>query len=214
MFCIHCGQELMEGDRFCTNCGAPVGGAGEGMASGAQTRYAGVKKSRKGWIAAIVGILILFIACAAFGIWMLFFSNTYKTPIRNLVKAIEEQDGEAAVKLIPEQYMEMADQWMGIGKEEMEDLVEAGLKNIAGGYQGDVKVDYEIGDVRDLSDQEIQSLETSYFGMLGEIEEAKEVEFSAEVSVNGGDDMEIADDTWITVIKIDGKWYLDPSLLN
>ena len=59
-----------------------------------------------------MGILILFIAGAAFGIWMLFFSNTYKTPIRNLVKAIEEQDGEAAVKLIPEQYMEMADQWM------------------------------------------------------------------------------------------------------
>ena len=26
MFCSKCGKELHEGDRFCKNCGAPVGG--------------------------------------------------------------------------------------------------------------------------------------------------------------------------------------------
>ena len=76
-------------------------------------------------------------------------------------------------------------------------------------YTGDIKVDYDIGDARDLTDSEIQSLESDYMGYLGDIEDAKEVEFSYEMYVDG-ELRDSGEDEQLTVIKLDGKWYLNP----
>ena len=69
--------------------------------------------------------------------------------------------------------------------------------------------DYDIGDARDLTDSEIQSLESDYMGYLGDIEDAKEVEFSYEMYVDG-ELRDSGEDEQLTVIKLDGKWYLNP----
>ena len=164
-------------------------------------------------IAVIVAVIVFLAICSALAVWLLFFRNTYKTPIKNMVKVIEEQDGEAAMDLIPEQYLTVARTMTGLDEDAMEKMLEASLGTVLEGYEGKIKIDYEIGDARDLTDFEIQNLESGYFGFLGEIEAAKEVEFSAEIFVDGEEVEEIADDTTLTVIRLDGKWYLDPSML-
>ena len=59
-------------------------------------------------IAVIVAVIVFLAICSVLAVWLLFFRNTYKTPIKNMVKVIEEQDGEAAMDLIPEQYLTVA----------------------------------------------------------------------------------------------------------
>ena len=243
MYCTHCGQELIEGGKFCPRCGAPVDGNGFEASEGPQAEpgvepgenfgvksgvnpqeglgapgpgYPGAvarKKTSPAVIAVIVAVIVFLAICSALAVWLLFFRNTYKTPIKNMVKVIEEQDGEAAMDLIPEQYLTVARTMTGLDEDAMEEMPEASLGTVLEGYEGKIKIDYEIGDARDLTDFEIQNLESGYFGFLGEIEAAKEVEFSAEIFVDGEEVEEIADDTTLTVIRLDGKWYLDPSML-
>ena len=204
MYCTHCGQELIEGGKFCPRCGAPVDGNGFEASEGPQAEpgvepgenlgvksgvnpqegfgapgpgYPGAavrKKTSPAVIAVIVAVIVFLAICSALAVWLLFFRNTYKTPIKNMVKVIEEQDGEAAMDLIPEQYLTIARTMTGLDEDAMEEMLEASL---------------------------------------GEIEAAKEVEFSAEIFVDGEEVEEIADDTTLTVIRLDGKWYLDPSML-
>ena len=40
---------------------------------------------------------------------LIFFRDNYETPIKNLVKVMEEGDAEAALELIPEKYLDVAD---------------------------------------------------------------------------------------------------------
>lgn len=239
MYCTHCGQELIEGGKFCPRCGAPVDGNGFCASEGAQAEpgvepvgnpggnpqagfgapgpgYPGAavrKKTSPAVIAVIVAVIVFLAICSVLAVWLLFFRNTYKTPIKNMVKVIEEQDGEAAMDLIPEQYLTIARTMTGLDDDAMEEMLEASLGTVLEGYEGKIKIDYEIGEARDLTDFEIQNLESGYFGFLGEIEAAKEVEFSAEIFVDGEEVEEIDDDTTLTVIRLDGKWYLDPSML-
>ena len=235
MFCSHCGQELKDGGRFCPRCGAPVegaaqaegsrtsenastgpmqGGAQYGGAPGYQQAGPGVQMKRgmsQGAAIAIIVAIVLCIAGAGVGGYFLLFRNNYKTPIKNLMKAIEDQDGEAALKLIPEKYVEMAQTMSGMDKEDIEEMLEQGLDSMVEEYGGDIKVDYEIGDARDLTEAELADLEESYYGFLGDVEEGKEVEVSAEIQVDGSEKEEVMDDTLVKVIKLDGKWYLDPA---
>ena len=228
MYCTHCGQELIEGGKFCPRCGAPVDGNGFEASEGPQAEpgvepgenlgvksggnpqegfgapgpgYPGAavrKKTSPAVIAVIVAVIVFLAICSALAVWLLFFRNTYKTPIKNMVKVIEET---------------VARTMTGLDEDAMEEMLEASLGTVLEGYEGKIKIDYEIGDARDLTDFEIQNLESGYFGFLGEIEAAKEVEFSAEIFVDGEEVEEIADDTTLTVIRLDGKWYLDPSML-
>lgn len=93
--------------------------------------------------------------------------------------------------------------------DELADMLEDELISGFDEYTGDIKVDYDIGDARDLTDSEIQSLESDYMGYLGDIEDAKEVEFSYEMYVDG-ELRDSGEDEQLTVIKLDGKWYLNP----
>ena len=86
------------------------------------------------------------------------FRNTYKTPIKNLVKVMEDQDTDAALALIPERYLKVMEGVTGMDSDELADMLEDELISGFDEYTGDIKVDYDIGDTRDLTDSEIQSL--------------------------------------------------------
>ena len=86
-----------------------------------------------------------------------------------------------------------------------DDLVEAFDQ-----YIGEIEIDYEIGDTRDLTQSELNDISDEYMGVLGSIEEGKEVEFSYEMYVDGELEEESGDDETINVVKIDGKWYISP----
>lgn len=216
MFCSHCGQELKEGGKFCPRCGAPVDpAAGAGFSTGYQKMNPGpqgavMKKGVSPAVAAvIIGVILGCIAGAVFMAYFLFFRNTYKTPIKNLVKVMEDQDTDAALALIPERYLKVMEGVTGMDSDELADMLEDELISGFDEYTGDIKVDYDIGDARDLTDSEIQSLESDYMGYLGDIEDAKEVEFSYEMYVDG-ELRDSGEDEQLTVIKLDGKWYLNP----
>ena len=216
MFCSHCGQELKEGGQFCPRCGAPVDpAAGAGFSTGYQKMNPGpqgavMKKGVSPAVAAvIIGVILVCIAGAVFMAYFLFFRNTYKTPIKNLVKVMEDQDTDAALALIPERYLKVMEGVTGMDSDELADMLEDELISGFDEYTGDIKVDYDIGDARDLTDSEIQSLESDYMGYLGDIEDAKEVEFSYEMYVDG-ELRDSGEDEQLTVIKLDGKWYLNP----
>lgn len=216
MFCSHCGQELKEGGKFCPRCGAPVDpSAGAGFSTGYQKMNPGpqgavMKKGVSPAVAAvIIGVILVCIAGAVFMAYFLFFRNTYKTPIKNLVKVMEDQDTDAALALIPERYLKVMEGVTGMDSDELADMLEDELISGFDEYTGDIKVDYDIGDARDLTDSEIQSLESDYMGYLGDIEDAKEVEFSYEMYVDG-ELRDSGEDEQLTVIKLDGKWYLNP----
>lgn len=216
MFCSHCGQELKEGGKFCPRCGVPVDpAAGAGFSTGYQKMNPGpqgavMKKGVSPAVAAvIIGVILVCIAGAVFMAYFLFFRNTYKTPIKNLVKVMEDQDTDAALALIPERYLKVMEGVTGMDSDELADMLEDELISGFDEYTGDIKVDYDIGDARDLTDSEIQSLESDYMGYLGDIEDAKEVEFSYEMYVDG-ELRDSGEDEQLTVIKLDGKWYLNP----
>lgn len=216
MFCSHCGQELKEGGKFCPRCGAPVDlAAGAGFSTGYQKMNPGpqgavMKKGVSPAVAAVmIGVILVCIAGAVFMAYFLFFRNTYKTPIKNLVKVMEDQDTDAALALIPERYLKVMEGVTGMDSDELADMLEDELISGFDEYTGDIKVDYDIGDARDLTDSEIQSLESDYMGYLGDIEDAKEVEFSYEMYVDG-ELRDSGEDEQLTVIKLDGKWYLNP----
>ena len=178
MFCSHCGQELKEGGKFCPRCGAPVDpAAGAGFSTGYQKMNPGpqgavMKKGVSPAVAAvIIGVILVCIAGAVFMAYFLFFRNTYKTPIKNLVKVMEDQDTDAALALIPERYLKVMEGVTGMDSDELADMLEDELISGFDEYTGDIKVDYDIGDARDLTDSEIQSLESDYLGYLGDIED-------------------------------------------
>ena len=49
-----------------------------------------------------------------------------------MVKVIEEQDGEAAMDLIPEQYLTVARTMTGLDEDAMEEMLEASLGTVPG----------------------------------------------------------------------------------
>ena len=98
-------------------------------------------------------------------------------------------------------------------REDMEEMVIEEIENALDDYSGDIEIDYEIGNARDMTESELEDLESSYMGFLGDIEEGKEVEFSYKLYVNGAKQEESDPGETVRVLKIDGKWYLDPEEL-
>lgn len=219
MFCIHCGQELEEGGRFCPKCGAsaepnvyrdPAAGR---RPQQTQMAYGPGDTAMKKGVSPAVAVMVIaaVLVCVAgmvFGVYWNFFRDSYKTPIKNMVKVVEEQDMNAALELVPEQYLDVLQTMTGMGPDEVAGLIERGLIGGVGGHIGNVKVDYKIVDARNLTDSELQDLENSYFGYLRGIEDGKEVKFTYETYTDG--ELWDAGEESITVIRVDGKWYLNP----
>lgn len=228
MFCSRCGNEIKGDGKFCPKCGAPVkqaqsqgadmsGGSAQGYSYNQGASPAGssagmgvpVAKKRPPYVA--IGAIVLVVILLIVGIRLIFFRDTYKTPIKNMVKVMEDRDVDAAMELIPENFLDAAEGLTGMTKEEMADMLEEDLIDSFDKYIGDIKIDYEIGDTRDLTQSELRDISDDYMGVLGDIEEGKEVEFSYEMYVDGELEEESSDDETIDVVKIDGKWYISPN---
>ena len=240
MFCSRCGNEIKGDGKFCPKCGAPIKpvqgapnpGAGNGAAPGgtsqnysynqgnysqggyAQGGYgqAGMAaKKRPPYVA--IGAIVLAVILVIVAVKLIFFRDNYEAPIKNLVKVMEEGNAEAALELIPEKYLDVAESWSGMDREDMEEMVIEQIEDAFDDYSGDIEIDYEIGNARDMTESELEDLESSYMGFLGDIEEGKEVEFSYKLYVNGAKQEESDPGETVRVLKIDGKWYLDPEEL-
>ena len=215
MFCSRCGNEIKGDGKFCPKCGAPIkpvqgqeaqapGGNSQNYSYN-QGNYSQGGYAQGGYVLAVILVIV--------AVKLIFFRDNYEAPIKNLVKVMEEGDGEAALDLIPEKYLDVAESWSGMDREDMEEMVIEEIENALDDYSGDIEIDYEIGNARDMTESELEDLESSYMGFLGDIEEGKEVEFSYKLYVNGAKQEESDPGETVRVLKIDGKWYLDPEEL-
>ena len=205
--CPRCGAPVEPEDTFCGECGCPLRDPGNMGAPG----YDDLPEEGPGR-GKHTG-LIIFLVVLIVAVKLLFFRDNDAAPIKNLVKVMEEGDAEAALELIPEKYLDVAESWSGMDREDMEEMVIEQIEDAFDDYSGDIEIDYEIGNARDMTESELEDLESSYMGFLGDIEEGKEVEFSYKLYVNGAKQEESDPGETVRVLKIDGKWYLDPEEL-
>lgn len=113
MWCEKCGKELAENARFCAGCGTPVIQNAERAAGQEQVpdpapmpapEKAKVPKSKepmskgkKITLAVLGGVLVLAIAAAAL------FANRYFSPEQKLLRALDEEDYDTALKIYDEE---------------------------------------------------------------------------------------------------------------
>ena len=84
-----------------------------------------------------------------------------------------------------------------------------GMDVKVGGYQMDFRVD----DEEDITGSDLQEIQDQFesAGIDETIEEAKDLEFTLIVGMEDVTDETFEDSMDIQVIKIDGKWYIDPT---
>ena len=135
MFCSRCGNEIKGDGKFCPKCGAPIkpvqgqeaqapdgnsqnysynqGNYSQGgYAQGGYGQAGTAAQKRPPYVA--IGAIVLAVILVIVAVKLIFFRDNYETPIKNLVKVMEEGDGEAALDLIPEKYLDVAESWSGM----------------------------------------------------------------------------------------------------
>ena len=103
----------------------------------------------------------------------------------------------------------------GYSRSEIADMLEEmftssmGMDVKVGGYQMDFRVD----DEEDITGSDLQEIQDQFesAGIDETIEEAKDLEFTLIVGMEDVTDETFEDSMDIQVIKIDGKWYIDPT---
>lgn len=201
MFCGKCGTEISEGDKFCPKCGTPVESNGDSQS----------KNKKRPPYFAIAAIVLLVIA--AIIIFRGCMGNTYEDPVKTMVKAMENKDVDKMFSLIPKEYWKVMEKDLGIDTDVFKRSLKSKLvENMNDEYDGKLTIKYEIEDVDNYSEKEIESMK-GYYKNAGlsklDIKEAKEVSVDLTIYVDGK--KEDTDTMDITVIKIGRKWYLSPS---
>ena len=213
--CTTCGAPLVEGNTFCTTCGTPV------TAAAAPKKE---KKPRKPLLSFLdklpvprlfvyigAGVLTTLILLAI--ILPIALSDSRKGTAEDFLEAYYECDVDNMLDEMP------AEALSGIGNslsynysysdlvDEMEERSESALEYYEQEYGDncDIEVEaifvyeYTNRDLRDMSDRY-----ESYYGV--EVEEAARVLMLVTVE---GNSREYGDTSGITVVKIDGTWYVD-----
>lgn len=200
MFCKKCGEQMNGNSKFCPKCGTPVTAM---PVSNGEVVMKPKPKKRIPYLAIGAGVLVIVVVCVAASI---LFGGGYKKTIAKFVEASEEGDVELMMSLLPAEY------WYerGIDPDEVEDMVERDFDDLEDSYGENWKIEYEITDVRDLSDSQIQSLEEELHEII-DVKEAKEVKLGGWIYGDGNREERI--DGEMTVIKVGRKWYISPAEL-
>lgn len=201
-YCTNCGNEL-HGEKFCTKCGTKTGidVAPEVVAS------LPVKKEKK-FIGKFIAILVVLgIVITGF---MLLTSRSYEALVKDYVKATINGDAEKIVSLMPESLVDYIaeEEYDGDKKEmiydledEFDDMVEQ-LED----YGVDLKtISYEILEVEEMDEDEIDDLCDEYRRAELKIKEGKELKVELKIPMDG---QERTNSIYIDVVKIGRSWYL------
>lgn len=231
-FCPNCGTPVQQSETVQTqgNSGqsagnyayqqAPAGGYPQGTgqspkkSSGKMPIIIGVIVGVVVLVAAVVGII--------FGLQLFRGSNgagktgsTYTDPIDSLVEGMEKQDGEIMLNAFSDGTLKSLEEESGYSRSEIADMLEEmftssmGMDVKVGGYQMDFRVD----DEEDITGSDLQEIQDQFesAGIDETIEEAKDLELTLIVGMEDVTDETFEDSMDIQVIKIDGKWYIDPT---
>ncbi len=244
MYCRKCGCQLKEDARFCTNCGASVVPEGKpvnpvnekegnsGFRAGANLGYdAGYSVSQKNagrsdrgkaspkkfmkwiWLAIVAAAVVVAVVV------VLNVSHTYKQPVKRYLAACEEMDAEALLSCYPDFMMDAILEELDMTRselvEEYQDMLDEEIEWMDYFYDS-YSLSFEMGDVEDCDEDEINSLRKEIRSELGlkssevpKIKKMKEVEvdFTARYVEYGERESE-TDIYMIYVGKIGLKWYV------
>lgn len=142
----------------------------------------------------------------------------YERPIQTLIKLCNEKNTEKAsqkvLTLFPMEYMEnsqmISDEMYSEAVKQMSKSLAKQQKSWREDYGYDVRASYEILNAYELSEYELDDLRRKYSTNLlfgGDLIE-KAMELDVMVIIKGSKDMD-SEEASLTVIRIDGKWYLD-----
>ncbi|MBC5688771.1 zinc ribbon domain-containing protein [Mediterraneibacter sp. NSJ-55] len=221
MFCKNCGAQLNEGAKFCPKCGTPaVNGNAGGNSRGYQGGASPVQPQKKPPYLAIglIAIVVVVVIVLAAVLGKTVFGKGYEKPIKNLIKGVEEQDGEIILSAFSENTIEAMEDQSGYDKKDLEDMMEEEFEYMFSGEDwedADLEFKYEIEDSKKLDKDDIKDIEDElkdYWDIREDISAARELDVTMTVYVDG--DEEDDNDATIEVIKVDGKWYINPISLN
>lgn len=229
MFCSKCGIKLEEGAKFCPECGATVenqksGNTIEGVSGvyvdnttppveNVVTKTNGV--NNKSIRNIIIGVVIVAVI-GFFGYKFLLggSSSSYEAPIETLVTGIEDKDIDAIFSVIPDEIFEKYEEEYGIDIKQLTSLLSSSLEEqMFAEFEG-MTLSYEIENVEDCSSVQVEEIidaNKSYYDIDLDITAAKNLDVTLTATSN--DDTE-SNSVTLTVIEIDGSWYIDPTAMN
>lgn len=203
------------------------GSAGEygTSASGNKTRTLKKKQKKEIKVVPLLIAIVLAVAVIAFPLTFLsgkFFGNTEEKIVKTFVKAAMKGDIEKLLSLMPDEIIAALKQelleevgisfetYKSLMKEQMDQMVIL-MQDIVG---EDWSYTYEIVDTEKIPIDDLDDIQETYEDEIGvdfKIEEGKSI--TVEITMKGND-IEHSEEMDISVIKVNGKWYLDVASLD
>lgn len=241
-FCPNCGAQIQQ-EKVPEPAGADYGqqAASEGYVQPAGTEYqqgAAQNPKKNSNVAVIIVCIILgavVLIAAATGIFLgiKFFGkeagkdfslpftekeSVYTDPLDVLIEGLEQQDGDALMSAFSEGTIGVLEEQSGYTREEIADLFEELFVGAMGEMQvepGAYQVDYEIVQTEEITGSDLDDIREEYNEYVTdeEIEEAKKLEIHLKVGIEALSDETYEDTLEIQVIRINGKWYIDPTTM-
>jgi hypothetical protein len=208
MKCTKCGSEQPDGTKFCGVCGAEIT---QGYQPPGQTSPAGKKGKlpigKIAGLAAAVVVLIIIISAISGG--------GYKKPIDLVFKSIQTGKASHMLKAMPKFIID--DRYSDRDElDELDELFEEVQEELRDEYGKNAKVSYKITDRDKLDKDDLEDISEyfgDYFGSAGKRAKVKAgYEIELDATIRGSEDKDTNELT-VTVIKIGGKWYLNPQSL-
>ena len=231
MFCGKCGTHIPDGAAFCPSCGNTTGAqspanpqptANAQPTAYAQPTAATKKKISTNTIIGIAAVAAVVIAVAV--ILICIFAggggSGAKSPeavVEKYVKAtVIDMDADAFLDCIHPDILKVAaeDEFDGDVDELKDQLREQmdGLKEMMDGFGDSVKISYKILESEDIEDEDLDDI-IEYFEDEYGVKVTAAANVTFEQRTQGemmGQQVDQTQETSVTAIKIDGKWYIDP----
>lgn len=212
MFCGKCGKEFDDNTVFCPNCGErlekSVSVPPVEINSSVERQGKIIGNILRGVVAVAVIVLVIM------GVKKIFFPDSYEKLVKEYCKAIEENDGEKLLSLIPDDYIEAALEDGDFENEEelageMEDQMKEAWGKAKDTYGDDINFSCEIVEsTKDEDRMKKRNMEMEEeYNLKEEISEYYKLELKIKME---GDKGSGSTTNNIGVMKIDGNWYLDP----
>lgn len=205
-FCEKCGAQVEDNNAFCLACGAKMDDAANTADNaGDAAAPLDTQKLIKIGVIAVAAILVIVIISSLFG-------GGYKGAAKKWVKANLQGKTGVVKSLAPKDIWEYYDDELKVDVDDVKDAVEDShddsLDEWEDEYGKNPKVSYKVESSKKLDKRDVKkinkALEERYDIDDNLVKAAYRVEI--DVKIKGKDDY-YSNDTFITVVKIKGKWY-------
>lgn len=240
MFCRNCGTQVSENQKFCPNCGTSLDQTQTGQAAQEQAtngyyqqepvQQPKKKSGRAVVIICIIAAVVVIAAAAAAIVWALRGSgpsdlkssgetetkeSLYTDPVDKLMEGMVKQDGNIMLEAFSDGTIMVLERQSGYEKDEIADMLEEMFTNSLGMSvkTGSYQIDYEINEEEVLSEEDLKGIQDQFDSeeIDEKIEEGKSLELTLIVGMEALTDETFEDTIELNVIKVDGKWYIDPT---